>query len=107
LKLLKGGSILNSNEKKEYHVNLHRLYLKNRREELGRTVIDVGDLSGISSDYYCQIENGFRGKKLSVKMLLQIADALDMNLCEALEGEKEFIKESERMTKNIERVFSG
>ncbi len=40
-------------------------------------------------------------------MLLQIADALDMNLCEALKGEKEFIKESERMTKNTERVFSG
>jgi len=69
--------------------------------------MDVGDLIGISSDYYCQIENGFRGKRLSVKILLQIADALDMNLCEAIKGEKEFIKKSELMTKNTERVLSG
>lgn len=69
--------------------------------------MDVGDLIGISSDYYCQIENGFRGKRLSVKILLQIADALDMNLCEAVKGEKEFIKKSELMTKNTERVLSG
>ena len=80
---------MNSNDRKNYSVNLHRLYLKEKREALGRTVMDVGDLIGISSDYYCQIENGFRGKRLSVKMLLQIADALEMNLCEAIQGEKD------------------
>ena len=105
--MLKGGNILNSNVKKKYSVNLHRNYLKEKRESLGQTVMDVGDLIGISSDYYCQIENGFRGKKLSVKMLLQIADALEMNLCEAIQGEKDFIQEREKMTKNLERVNSG
>lgn len=107
MKLLKGGNVLNSNDKKNYSVNLHRLYLKEKREALGRTVMDVGDLIGISSDYYCQIENGFRGKRLSVKMLLQIADALEMNLCDAIQGEKDFIKEKDRMTEKLERVSSG
>ena len=77
---------------------MHRTYLKNKREALGKTVIDLADLIGISTDYYSQLENGFRGKRLSVKMLIRIAKSLDMNLCEAIKGESDFIKKKEEMT---------
>lgn len=99
--------MLKSNRKKEYNVNLHRTYLKNKREALGKTVIDLADLIGISTDYYSQLENGFRGKRLSVKMLIRIAKSLDMNLCEAIKGERDFIKKKEEMTLSNKRNLDG
>jgi len=32
---------------------------------------------------------------------------LEMNLCEAIQGEKDFIKEREKLALNLERVNSG
>lgn len=95
------------NQKRIYNVNLHRTYLKNKREELKKTVIELAEIIGISTDYYSQLENGFRGKRLSVKMLLRIAEALEINLCEAIKGEKDFLMKSEKMTKSIKRVVNG
>jgi transcriptional regulator with XRE-family HTH domain len=46
---------------------------------------------GITHHYYSQLENGDKGKKLSVRMLLEMARALDFKLCDILEKEKSYI----------------
>jgi len=96
-----------SGKKKKYDVNLHRDYLKDKRHALGWTLEDVGWNSDISKDYYSQIENGFRGKQLSVKMLIHLSNVLQLDICTAIKEEIKFIELENEMIKITEGYQSG
>ncbi len=88
-------------QRKNYQQYKHRYYLKDQRESIHMTVEDAAVEIGISSDYYSQIENGFRGKRLSVRLLINISGALKLNICEAIKKEKQFIDEVEKEVKDM------
>jgi len=92
---------------KNYRIYLHRDYLKRQREKVKMTIEEVGYKSNISSDYYAQIENGIRGKKMSVRLLITIANTLKLDLCTAIEGEREFIEQIELLNKKTQVIKSG
>jgi len=98
---------LTSRNKKNYRVSLHRQYLKSQRENLGLKLEDVAFKLRISTDYYAQIENGFRGTKMSVLLLIKIAEALKLDITEAINSEKQFSDQRERMKFELERTLSG
>ena len=103
----KGGRALPSRNKKNYRSNLQRHYLKSQREKLGLKLEDVAYELKISTDYYAQIENGFRGRKMSVLLLIKIAEALKLDITEAINSEKKFSDQQERMNYELERILSG
>ena len=57
-------------------------YVKNRREQLGKTLRGFAAETGISPAYLCDIENGNR--KAPEKFLSKFADALCLNAGEEL-----------------------
>ncbi|MBI9009685.1 MAG: helix-turn-helix transcriptional regulator [Tenericutes bacterium] len=83
---------------------LHRDYLKDQRKLLKLTADDVSYLLDISRDYYSQIENGARGKNLSVRMLVRISQVLKMDLCEIINFEKKFIQDCDHTLSESERL---
>lgn len=80
-------------------VKLHREYLKAQRDKLKVTGEDVSDKIGISYHYYAQIENGEKGCKLSVRMLLKMAQALEVDVCKLIESEKAYIESYDKANK--------
>jgi transcriptional regulator with XRE-family HTH domain len=85
---------------------VHRSYLKERREELHVTAEEVASEIGISHHYYSQLENGDKGKKLSVRLLLEMARGLDFMLCDILRKEKTYIDTLDKATKRRERFLN-
>lgn len=77
-------------------IRIHRIYLKKQRETLAVTAEQVADKIGITHHYYSQIENGDKGYKLPVRMLLKIADALEISICNIISMEKDYIDEFDR-----------
>ena len=54
--------------------------------------MDVATDCGLSQNYYQQLENGERGNKLSVVTLIKFSDALDINLCDLVLMERDYIE---------------
>ncbi len=72
-------------------VPLPRFYLLERRLELGLSVEDVSRELRVTHYYYYQLENGNRGSKLAVKMLLKLTKALQIDAKKLLEFETRYI----------------
>lgn len=58
----------------------------------------------ISKGYYNQIENGFRGVNLSVRMLIYLADSLEIDLATAIYEEKSFIEDLDRANSRVKGI---
>ena len=55
-----------------------RQYLKKARKELGLKQEDVAKHIGISTNYYCDIENGTRQKELKSGVLSKLSTLLNI-----------------------------
>ena len=73
----------------EYYYEIVRANIKKYRLEQKLTQQDLADLSGVSRQYICDIENKNRNKHITIAILGRIAGALDINIIEF------FIKENE------------
>lgn len=70
----------------------HRLYLKNRRKDLDLQIYDVATDLFVTESYYAQVENGKKGKKLPVSLLINLAFILKYDLDEIVKLEKAYIE---------------
>ena len=70
LQIVKGGEII------------LRDWLKQKREEKGFTMKQMGEKLGISESYYFAIENGTRQKKMDLVLVSALSAALDMPITE-------------------------
>ena len=73
----------------EYYYEIVRANIKKYRLEQKLTQQDLADLSGVSRQYICDIENKNRNKHITIAILGRVADSLDINIIEF------FIKENE------------
>ena len=73
----------------EYYYEIVRANIKKIRLEHKLTQQDLADISGVSRQYICDIENKNRNKHITIAILGRIADALNINIIEF------FIKEDE------------
>lgn len=73
----------------EYYYKIVRTNIKKYRLESKLTQQDLADISGVSRQYICDIENKNRNKHITIAILGRIADALNVNIIEF------FIKEDE------------
>ena len=64
----------------EYYYIIARKNIKKFRLELGLTQQDLADLTGLSREYICDIENESRKKHPTVAVLGRIAEALGKTL---------------------------
>lgn len=65
-----------------------RLWLKNLRKKNELTQAEMADLLGISQNFYSNIENGKRRKKLPMDMAASIATIFDITLNEVWKSEQ-------------------
>lgn len=70
----------------------HRMYLKSRRKEMYLQPYDVSMELYVTESYYNQIENGSKGKKLPVSLLINLAGVLNYTLDEIIKLEKAYIE---------------
>lgn len=73
----------------EYYYEIVRRNIKKIRLEHKLTQQDLADLTGLTRQYICDIENENRNKHLSIAVLGRIADALNLHIVEF------FIKDDE------------
>lgn len=73
----------------EYYYEIVRTNIKKYRLKNNLTQQDLADLSGVSRQYICDIENKNRNKHITIAILGRVADALNINIIEF------FIKEDE------------
>lgn len=73
----------------KYYYEIVRANIKKYHLEHKLTQQNLADLSGVSRQYICDIENKNRNKHITIAILGRIADALDINIIEL------FIKEYE------------
>ena len=66
---------------------MERTYLKTLRKEQGRSMADVAKCLGITTQYYCYIENGQRKEKMDVEMLVKLAKCFGVNPNRMMEEE--------------------
>lgn len=64
----------------EYYYDIIRNNLKKFRRELKLTQQDLADLTGLSRQYICDIENKSRNKHLTIAVLGRISDALNIKI---------------------------
>ena len=86
----------------EYYYEIVRTNIKKFRLEHKLTQQDLADLSGVSRQYICDIENKNRNKHITIAILGKIADALNLHIIEF------FIKEDELRVeiKNVIEAFN-
>ena len=65
-----------------------RKYLKEAREKLGYTQVQVANKLGVSQNYYCDIENGVRQKEMKASTLLLLSEILKIPISDVLEHER-------------------
>lgn len=70
-----------------------REYLKNAREDMNLTQKDVALFLGISQNYYSDIENGIRQKKIKVDTLIGLSEVLQIPISDMLHYENTYSKE--------------
>ena len=69
----------------EYYYEIVRLNIKRYRLENNLTQQDLADLTGLSRQYICDIENKSRNKHLTITVLGRIADALNIEISKYFE----------------------
>lgn len=62
-----------------------RIWLKEKRREMGLTQTDVAEMAGISRPFYTQIESQTKLKGLSIKTAKSVAKVLDFQWMEFFE----------------------
>ena len=90
----------------EYYYKIVKTNIKKYRLEHKLTQQNLADLSGVSRQYICDIENKNRNKHITIAILGRIADALDINIIELFIKEYELrvaIKSALKAFYNIEK----
>ena len=64
----------------EYYYEVVRKNIKKFRKLKNLTQQDLADLTGISREYICDIENKSRNKHITIAFLGRIADALNIKI---------------------------
>lgn len=64
----------------EYYYNIVRKNIKKYRKEKKLTQQNIADMTDISREYVCDIENESRNKHVSIALLGRIANALDIDI---------------------------
>lgn len=64
----------------EYYYSVLRRNVKAIRLEKGLTQQELADLTFLSREYICDIENDKRGKHPSISVIGRIADALEVDI---------------------------
>ena len=86
----------------EYYYEIVRTNIKKYRLKHKLTQQDLANLSGVSRQYICDIENKNRNKHITIAILGRVADALNINIIEF------FIKKDELRVeiKNVIDTFN-
>lgn len=66
----------------EYYYSVIRKNIKYYRLKQHLTQQDLADMTDLSREYICDIENEHRNKHLTIAVLGRIADALNINITE-------------------------
>ena len=66
----------------EYYYTIIRRNIKKFRLEQNLTQQDLADMTELSREYICDIENESRGKHLTIAVLGRIAEALNIDIRE-------------------------
>lgn len=72
-----------------------REYLKKRRKELMMSQKDVAQAIGISTNYYCDIENGERQQDMKASILIKLSGILKISASDMLAEERKIAREKE------------
>ena len=64
----------------EYYYTIIRRNIRKYRLEQNLTQQDLADMSELSREYICDIENDKRGKHPSISVIGRIADALEVDI---------------------------
>lgn len=72
-----------------------REYLKKRRKELMMSQKDVAQAIGISTNYYCDIENGERQQDMKASILIKLSGILKISASDMLAEERKIAEEKE------------
>ena len=68
----------------EYYYSIIRKNIKKERIEKKYTQQDLADMTDISREYICDIENESRNKHITISLLGRIAEALEIDISELL-----------------------
>ena len=83
----------------EYYYEIIRENIKKYRLKHNLTQQDLADLTGLSRQYICDIENKNRNKHLTIAILGRISDALNTPITEFFIDNK--IKEKQETIKSL------
>ena len=83
----------------EYYYEIFRKNIKKYRLKHNLTQQDLADLTGLSRQYICDIENKNRNKHLTIAILGRISDALNIPITEFFIDNK--IKEKQETIKSL------
>ena len=64
----------------EYYYSIIRKNIKKFRKERNLTQQNLADMTDISREYICDIENESRNKHITIALLGRIAEALDIEI---------------------------
>ncbi len=64
----------------EYYYKIVRKNIKRIRNERGLTQQDLADMTELSREYICDIENESRNKHPTISVLGRIAEAMDVHI---------------------------
>ncbi len=64
----------------EYYYSIIRTNIKKYRKERRLTQQDLADMTDISREYICDVENESRNKHITISLLGRIAEALDVDI---------------------------
>ena len=64
----------------EYYYSIIRKNIKKYRLERGLTQQQLADMTDISREYVCDVENESRNKHITISLLGRISDALDIDI---------------------------
>ena len=73
----------------EYYYQIIRKNIKRFRLERGLTQQDLADMTDLSREYICDIENESRNKHLTIAVLGRIADAMGIHIVNFFVTDKE------------------
>lgn len=64
----------------EYYYSIIRTNIKKYRKEKKLTQQDLADMTDISREYICDVENESRNKHITIALLGRIAEALNVDI---------------------------
>lgn len=64
----------------EYYYSIIRTNIKRYRKERKLTQQDLADMTDISREYICDVENESRNKHITISLLGRIAEALNVDI---------------------------